>query len=112
MQKLLLKCGLSPGDVVMLTAAVRDLHRAHPRRFIIDVRTTAPELWENNPWITHLDERDPRVRVLFSADRPADVAAAASAAGVQYRRSISPHGVPGPPASAARSAPSAPHHLI
>ncbi len=63
-QKLLLKCGLSPGDVVMLTAAVRDLHRAHPRRFVTDVRTTAPELWDHNPCITRLDECDPAVRVI------------------------------------------------
>lgn len=64
MQKLLLKCGLSPGDVVMLTAAVRDLHRAYPRRFVTDVRTTSPALWENNPHITHLDELDPQVRAI------------------------------------------------
>lgn len=64
MQRLILKCGLSPGDIVMLTAAVRDLHRAHPGRFQIDVRTSTPALWENNPYLTPLDEDDPSVRVI------------------------------------------------
>lgn len=64
MQKLILKCPLSPGDVVMLTAAVRDLHRAHPGRFLTDVRTTAPQLWQNNPYVTPLDDNDPTVRVI------------------------------------------------
>lgn len=62
MQRLILKCSLSPGDIVMLTAAVRDLHRSHPGRFVTDVRTTAEELWENNPWLTPLDDADPDVR--------------------------------------------------
>lgn len=48
----------------MLTAAVRDLHRCYPNEFLTDVRTAHPELWENNPYITPLDEYDPEVRVL------------------------------------------------
>ncbi len=39
----------SPGDIVMLTAAVRDLHRQHPNCYITDVRTPCPALWEHNP---------------------------------------------------------------
>jgi ADP-heptose:LPS heptosyltransferase len=68
-QKIILRNFQSPGDLVMLTAAVRDLHRAHPRRFQTDVRTSCPALWENNPWLTSLDEKDPEVRVL-RADYP------------------------------------------
>ncbi len=64
MQKLLLANYQSPGDVVMLTAAVRDLHRCHPGRFLTDAETDWSELWENNPWLTSLDLRDPAVRVL------------------------------------------------
>ena len=45
----------SPGDIVMLTAAVRDLHRRNPGRFLTDVRTSASALWENNPYLTPLD---------------------------------------------------------
>jgi len=68
-RKIILRNFQSPGDLVMLTAAVRDLHRAHPRRFLTDVRTSCPALWENNPWLTPLDEKDPSVRVL-RADYP------------------------------------------
>jgi ADP-heptose:LPS heptosyltransferase len=42
----------------MLTAAVRDLHHCYPGRFITDVRTLFPDLWENNPHITPLKEAD------------------------------------------------------
>ena len=51
-QRLILKCSLSPGDIVVMTAAVRDLHAAYPGRFQIDVRTTAQEIWENSPHLT------------------------------------------------------------
>jgi ADP-heptose:LPS heptosyltransferase len=50
-QKLLLRSSLSPGDIVTMTAAVRDLHRAYPGRFLTAVETTAPELWEHNPHV-------------------------------------------------------------
>ena len=61
MRKLILKNGLSPGDIIMLTAAVRDLHLSHPGQFQTDVRTPCSALWENNPYITRLDEKDPQV---------------------------------------------------
>jgi hypothetical protein len=63
-QKLILRCFLSPGDIVMMTVAVRDLHRGHPGRFLTDIRTPAPQLWEHNPYRTPLDEADPGVRLL------------------------------------------------
>jgi len=62
--KLILVNKQSPGDIVMLTAAVRDLHKCYPDRFITDVRTPCPHLWENNPHITTLNEDDPEVTVL------------------------------------------------
>lgn len=61
-RKVLLRNFQSPGDVVMLTAAVRDLHRTHPGRFLTDVRTTGAPLWVNNPYITPLSENDPEVQ--------------------------------------------------
>ena len=54
----------SPGDVLMLTAAVRDLHAACPGQFQTDVRTSADAIWENNPHITPLKENEPGVRTL------------------------------------------------
>jgi len=78
MQKLILVNFQSPGDLVTLTAAVRDLHTCYPKQFITDVRTGSPELWEQNPYVTPLDVNDPEVRVLechypliqFSNQRP------------------------------------------
>src|SRR6185503_8786384 len=64
MRKLILKSFLSPGDIVMMTAAVRDLHRCYPRKFKTDVRTSCAELWENNPHIKRVEEADPEVEVI------------------------------------------------
>jgi len=52
MRKLLLRNHQSPGDIVMLTAAVRDLHCHYPGEFLTAVQTSAPQLWENNPYLT------------------------------------------------------------
>jgi ADP-heptose:LPS heptosyltransferase len=64
MRKLILRTFLSPGDVVMLTAAVRDLHQCYPGAFETDVRTSCKQLWEHNPYVTRLDEAAPGVEVL------------------------------------------------
>jgi ADP-heptose:LPS heptosyltransferase len=56
-RKLLLVNRLSPGDIVMMTAAVRDLHRARPNEYFTDVCTSAQELWDNNPNVTKLGWR-------------------------------------------------------
>jgi ADP-heptose:LPS heptosyltransferase len=64
MEKWIFKNWLSPGDVVMLTAAIRDLHRAYPGQFQTDVRSSCPALWENNPHLTPLDQNAPDVRTL------------------------------------------------
>lgn len=64
MRKLILRSFQSPGDVVMLTAAVRDLHAANPGVFQTDLRTTARELWANNPHVTPLAEGTPGVETL------------------------------------------------
>ena len=64
MQRLILKSFQSPGDVVMLTAAVRDLHRAHPGQFQTDVRTSVDELWLHNPHLTPLEENGEGVETI------------------------------------------------
>jgi hypothetical protein len=64
MRKLILENYQSPGDLVMLTAAVRDLHTLYPGMFLTDVRTSVPDLWEHSPYVTALDETDPEVEVI------------------------------------------------
>lgn len=61
MHKLILSCQLAPGDILMLTAAVRDLHRTYPNQFLTDLRTSCPELWLANPFVTPLRDDDPEV---------------------------------------------------
>ena len=61
MQKLRLHSNQSPGDILMLTATVRDLQRAHPGKFLIDVQTSAGAIWENNPYLTKFDANDGEV---------------------------------------------------
>jgi hypothetical protein len=61
MKKIVLTNYQSPSDIVMLTAAVRDLHRCYPGQFITDVRTSCPQLWENNVFIAPLDDTEPDV---------------------------------------------------
>lgn len=63
-KKLILRNAQSPGDIVMLTAAVRDLHRCYPGRFLTDVRTPCPALWEHNPFLTPIADDDPDVEVI------------------------------------------------
>ncbi len=63
-RKLILRNLQAPGDILMLTAAVRDLHLTYPNTFITDVRTPFPHLWEHNPYITKLDESDADVNVI------------------------------------------------
>ncbi len=42
----------SPGDIVLMTGAVRDLTRSHPGEFEVHIASSCPELWQNNPHIT------------------------------------------------------------
>ena len=64
MRRLILRNFQSPGDIVMLTAAVRDLHLAYPGQFVTDVRTSCPELWEHNPYLTALDDGEDGVETV------------------------------------------------
>jgi len=57
-KKYIFKNFQAPGDIVMMTAAVRDLHLNFPGKFITDVRTNSMPIWESNQYITKLDEKD------------------------------------------------------
>lgn len=53
-QKLVLIQKMSPGDIMMATVALRDLHKAYPGEYITDVRTPAMEIFENSPYIARI----------------------------------------------------------
>lgn len=56
MQRLLLKQNQAPGDVVVMTAAIRDLMTRFHHRFRVAVDTLYPELWQNNPHVLPPEE--------------------------------------------------------
>jgi ADP-heptose:LPS heptosyltransferase len=64
MRRLILRNFQSPGDIVMMTAALRDLHLTYPGEFVTDVRTPCPELWENNPYLVPLEEGEDGVDII------------------------------------------------
>ena len=55
-RRILFKNSQSPGDILMLSAAVRDLKLSHPE-IEIGVSTSCGEIWENNPHIVEMDEK-------------------------------------------------------
>lgn len=57
-QKLILIQKQSPGDIMMATIALRDLHLAYPNEYITDMRTPAQEIFYNNPYITPIEMDD------------------------------------------------------
>lgn len=63
-RRIILRNFQAPGDVIVLTAAVRDLHRCFPNEFETDVRTSVPALWLNNPNLTPLTEENPAVEII------------------------------------------------
>ena len=46
---------LSPGDVLVMSNTIRDLHKAHPGKYITDVESPCSAIYENNPYITKLE---------------------------------------------------------
>tara|TARA_Y100001963_G_scaffold156179_1_gene249132 strand:- start:10124 stop:11365 length:1242 start_codon:yes stop_codon:yes gene_type:complete len=62
-RKVILKTNLSPGDLLMLSAAVRDIKAAYSH-ILIDVRTPVGAIWENSPHLTQLNEKDSDVEVI------------------------------------------------
>ena len=48
--KLFITQSQSPGDIAVMTATIRDLKKSHPE-YQINCRTSAQELWDNNPYL-------------------------------------------------------------
>jgi len=61
-RKIILRQAQSPGDILSFTRALGDFKESYPK-YQIDVRTPCPEIFENNPRITKLNEADPDVEM-------------------------------------------------
>jgi ADP-heptose:LPS heptosyltransferase len=49
---------LSPGDVLVMSAAIEMLHQQYPQMYLTDVDSPVPAIWENNPRVTKLVDDD------------------------------------------------------
>jgi len=58
---------LAPGDCLVMTNALRDLHKAHPGRYRTEVRTPCNELYDNNPYITKLGYNEAEYEIMARA---------------------------------------------
>ena len=47
-RRIIIRNGMSPGDIAALTGAIKALHESHPGKFITDCRTSCHELWEHS----------------------------------------------------------------
>lgn len=63
-KRVIFRNGQSPGDIVALSYGIKALKEQYSKDFIVDVRTPCAEIFEGNPHITTLDEKDPRVRII------------------------------------------------
>jgi ADP-heptose:LPS heptosyltransferase len=62
-RKIIFRNFQSPGDIIMLSSAVRDLKLSH-KDILIDVRTACGAIWENNPHLTKFNENDEGVEII------------------------------------------------
>ncbi len=62
--KLILQNRQSPGDILVMSSAIRALHQAHPGEYLTDVRSPCTNIYENSPYITPLDENTPDVTTI------------------------------------------------
>ncbi len=46
----------SPGDLIVLSAALRDLHQIHPGQFQMALDSSCPAVWENNPYVVPIED--------------------------------------------------------
>jgi len=53
----------APGDVLMMTCAVRDLHTQYPGQFVTEMDTSCQGIWDNNPFHQQINRARPH-RVL------------------------------------------------
>lgn len=60
-RKIIFKNILSPGDAVMMTCGIRDLHLTYPGQYLTDVRTCCSEIWKNNPYITKMNDNEAEI---------------------------------------------------
>lgn len=69
-ERVILENPLAPGDILMSSGAIRDLHKAYPGEYLTDIRvpTGAEQIFQHSPYITQIDEKgvvDRRIRLSY-----------------------------------------------
>ena len=62
LKNLILRNPLSPGDILVMGAAIRALHKKYPGEYRTDVRSPCSAIFTHNPYITPLNENDATTR--------------------------------------------------
>ena len=67
-RQLVLENMQAPGDSLMFTCAVRDLHKQLPGQFITSIATRSPDVWTHNPYNKQVDraEESGHLRIGYS----------------------------------------------
>jgi ADP-heptose:LPS heptosyltransferase len=73
--KVILKQWQAPGDLLMLSVALRDLHKNYPDKFLTDVFCCYPEVFFNNPYITWMPKNNCTPMVDIKYDKIRDILA-------------------------------------
>ena len=71
MRKIVMVNRLAPGDILVMTNALRDLHKAFPNVYQTDARTPCNDIFANNPYVTKLsydDSKYPELDAFFQKD--------------------------------------------
>ena len=72
-RKLLLVSHQSPGDILMLTAAVKALHQNNSGNFITDIDTSCGDLWIGNPYIKRLNWHKDEKGIIVLDDKDIEI---------------------------------------
>lgn len=65
--KLLLLNRLALGDNIVMTNAIRDLHKAYPGQYLTDVRSPCEDVYKYNPYITKLQYSETEYQIINRA---------------------------------------------
>jgi len=60
-EHILLEQHQSPGDALVMTAAIHSLHVKYPKKYVTAVKTSCNEIFENNPFVAKEVNKDARL---------------------------------------------------
>lgn len=66
MKRFIIRHKWAMGDTILLTALVRDIHRAYPKQYEIQVDTHFTNVWWNNPHVTRFQSDSKAIKVDIS----------------------------------------------